>query len=255
MRMNTVETRRAQAPIITRVRQEPKIRSLVVDHVEQVTPKMLRITLTGADLADFNSPGFDDHVKLIVPGVAGAMERRDYTPRRYGDNILVLDFAVHEAGPATRWALAAKAGDTLQVAGPNGSTIVSPDVRRWFLIGDETALPAIGRRIEEAQEDTQITAVVAVGDGSEEQRFTTRAALTMIWAHRPPVASGDPTTLLHAVARVTLEIETFVWIAAEAAVARAMRDHVLTAKSHPKAWLKAGGYWIKGQADGRERIE
>ncbi len=253
--MNTAKIRTAPAPIVARVRQEPKIRSLVVDEVYQVTPKMLRITLTGTDLADFHSPAFDDHVKLIVPGVAGTFERRDYTPRRYSNKILVLDFAAHEAGPATRWAMEAKPGDILQVAGPKGSTIISPEVRRWLLIGDETALPAIGRRIEEAEEDAQIVAVVAVGGALEEQEFATRANLTTIWVHRPLVAAGDPTTLLYAVEELTLEADTFVWIAAEATVARAVRDHFLTTVSHPKGWLKTSGYWLMGQGDRGERIE
>jgi NADPH-dependent ferric siderophore reductase len=54
--MNTEKICISHAPIVTRVRQEAKIRSLVVAHVDQVTPKMLRITLTGSDLDDFHSP-------------------------------------------------------------------------------------------------------------------------------------------------------------------------------------------------------
>jgi NADPH-dependent ferric siderophore reductase len=41
---------------------------------------MLRVNLTGDDLADFRSLSPDDHVKILVPSSSGEAERRDYTP-------------------------------------------------------------------------------------------------------------------------------------------------------------------------------
>lgn len=183
-------------PRIDRVGLETKFRSLQVERVERVTPRMLRVTLIGAELAGFASLAFDDHVKIAVPTPSGEMVRRDYTPRRFGDRALVLDFAVHDAGPATHWALNARPGDTLVVGGPRGSAVLVGDVRRFLLIGDETALPAIGRFIEEAKPDAQIASVVAVAGAEEEQRFETAAKLQARWAHRPLSAANDPNPLL-----------------------------------------------------------
>ncbi len=110
--MDTLKTSpdNAAAPRIERVRHELKRRSLVVTEAERITPGMLRITLSGEDLADFVSLGADDHVKIIVPSADGAEERRDYTPRRYdaAARTLVIDFALHEAGPITQWAMNAR---------------------------------------------------------------------------------------------------------------------------------------------------
>jgi len=46
----------------------------------------------------------DDHLKLFVPSAPGDTVHRDYTPRRYHQQArtLVIDFAVHDAGPAIR---------------------------------------------------------------------------------------------------------------------------------------------------------
>ena len=70
---------------------------------------------------------------------------RDYTPRRHDAEAgtLEIDFALHEAGPATQWAEQAKVGDLLGVGGPRGSFIVPTDFDWHLLIGDDTALPAI----------------------------------------------------------------------------------------------------------------
>ncbi len=222
----------------------------------RLTPAMVRVTFIGSDLADFAAPGFDDHIKIFVPSASGAMERRDYTPRRFdpATATLVLDFAVHEAGPATRWALEARVGDRLQIAGPKGSSVISPDIGRWLLVGDETGLPAIGRRIEEASPGERITSVVVVPGPEDEQSFVTRADVTTHWVHRSASAAADPAPLLDRLRTIIVEPQTFVWIAAEATVARVVRAHVAEEEGQPLTWMKAAGYWVQGRADAHERI-
>jgi NADPH-dependent ferric siderophore reductase len=243
-------------PSIQRVRHELKRRELTVETVENVTPNMLRITLVSDDLADFISAAPDDHVKLFLAVDGGEPERRDYTPRRYDNKArnLVLDFAVHEAGPATQWALEAHAGTSLTIGGPRGSAVIS-GVKRWILIGDETALPAIGRRIEEAGADETIAVVAAIEGPAEEQHFETKAALTISWVHRRLSSATDAAPIIAALDAIELTPETFVWIAAEGSVARAVRTHLVEKRGHKLSWLKAAGYWAKGKADSHETIE
>jgi NADPH-dependent ferric siderophore reductase len=218
---------------------------------------MLRITFTGDDLADFVSLAPDDHMKILVPGESGGQERRDYTPRRFNQEArtLDIDFALHEAGPATRWALEARPGDRLEVGGPRGSAVIEPGIGRWLLIGDETALPAIGRRTEEEAAGIAITSLVAVAGPEEHQTFTTRAALTNHWIHRPLSSAGDPEPILSMLKGMEIEAGTFVWIAAEANVVRAVRDYLLAERHQPRGWIKAAGYWLKGRADAHEKFD
>ncbi|MDE1148172.1 MAG: siderophore-interacting protein [Azospirillaceae bacterium] len=243
---------------ITRIRHDLRQRQLTVTGVEHITPGMLRIRLAGADLAGFTSLAPDDHVKILIPGADGGLERRDYTPRQYdaAKGELAIDFALHEAGPATAWALGARPGDGLTVAGPRGSQVVPADFDWWLLIGDETALPAIGRRVEELPAGVPVTSLVAVADAAEEQRFATRADHRALWVHRPLARADDPAPLLSALQELTLPPgEGFVWIAAEAGVARALRRQVVEAMGHPPAWLRAAGYWVHGRADAHEKFE
>lgn len=243
---------------IRRVRHELRRRTLTVRRKEQVTPGMLRLWLAGDALAGFTSLGADDHVKLFVPNGDGEPERRDYTPRRYdaAAGELAIDFALHDAGPATDWARRVQPGDPAEIGGPRGSVVVPHDFDWWLLIGDETALPAIGRRLEELPAGTPATALVAVAGPDEQQAFASAASHRTHWVHRPLDRADDPQPLLDALAGLSLPAgDGFVWIAAEATVARALRQHVLETLHHPGQWLKASGYWVQGRADAHEKFE
>lgn len=248
---------------ITKVRREPQRRTLTVARVEHVTPNMLRLHFTSPDLTTFESGSFDDHVKIFlgagdfVPGPGGTRPpMRDFTPRRFDPaaGMIALDFALHDAGPAIDWAKGAAVGDTLTIGGPRGSAIIPDDFDWYWLIGDETALPAIGRRIEELRRGVPVTSVVVVAGDDEAQAFETDADWTGHWIARVP-GTDDGATLVAALADLPLpEGEGFVWIAAEASAARAVRAHVV-GLGQPTEWIKAAGYWQRGEADAHVRIE
>lgn len=195
---------------VRRVRHQTRGRLLEVMSASPITPKMLRITLGGDELAGFVSAAHDDHVKLFFPQPGQAKPvlptagpngpeyppdaprpaARDYTPRRYdaAANTLVIDFVLHGDGPATSWAAQARPGHFLGVGGPRGSFIV-PDDFDWYLpAGDETALPAIGRRLEELPPGAHALVVVEIADAGEEQRSDTRARVDTVWLHRSRAA-------------------------------------------------------------------
>jgi NADPH-dependent ferric siderophore reductase len=236
-----------------RLRHEIRRRLLTVAAVERVTPRMQRVHFTSPELHDFNSPSHDDHIKLIFPSGDEKPEMRDYTPRRFdpASQTLVIDFALHDAGPATSWAETAQVGDTLQIAGPRGSTVVPDDFDWYLLIGDETALPAIGRRVEQLRAGVPVATFVV----GEAQHVDTGAAWKPHWITRDGTAD-DAALLRQALAGFTLPPgEGFVWIAAEAAVARSLRGYITDERGHPRSWTKAAGYWKRGEADAHEKIE
>ena len=254
---------------IARVRHEPRRRLLTVRQVERLTPNMARVTL-GGDLSGFVSSAYDDHVKVFFPlpgqsaptipeqGPNGpvhpeGVERspgRDYTPRRYdaARNELIIDFALHDAGPATDWAVNAKPGHQLGVGGPRGSSIVPDDFDWYLFIGDETALPAIGRRLEELRPGVRAIVVVAITGPEEEQTFDSRADVETIWVRRPLSRAEDPAPLLDAVRALTLPAsgDGYAWAAGESQTAKLLRRHLVDERGFDKAWVKAAGYWKRG---------
>jgi NADPH-dependent ferric siderophore reductase len=251
---------------ITRIRHQPRRRLLTVQRVERVTPTMVRIGLAG-DLDGFHSGAYDDHVKVFFPlpgrnaptlpepgpdgTVPEGVERspgRDYTPRRYDAKELIIDFALHDAGPATSWAAQAKAGQQLAVGGPRGSFVVPDDFDWYLFIGDETALPAIGRRLEELRAGVRAFVVATVTGPEEQQRFDSRAKVETTWVHRPLSRAEDPAPLLDAVRALTLPAsgDGYAWAAGESQTAKLLRRHLIDERGLDKAYVKAAGYWKRG---------
>ena len=244
---------------ISRVRHDTRRRRLTVTSITPITPKMLRISFTSPELADFESAAPDDHVKLFLPADgAGEPCMRDYTPRAFdrATGSLTVDFALHEAGPATAWALNARVGDPLEIGGPRGSMVVPDDFDWYLLISDETGLPAIGRRLEALRPGVPVTTVVVIDDLAEAQRIETRAAWTPRWICRDRDAADDAERLLRVAE--TLELppgDGYVWIAAEAKVAKSLRAHFLEERKHPPKWVRASGYWSRGQSGAHEKFD
>ena len=255
---------------IRRVRHEIKQRRLIVDRITAITPKMLRVTLAGAELAGFTSLGFDDHIKLFfpkeptsgtesTPGSASADRppMRDYTPRYdAAAGVLHIDFAIHDAGPATDWALQASVGDSLLIGGPRGSAIIPMEFDWYLFMGDETALPAIGRRLEELPSGSRALVIAEVEDETEEQSFPSQAELQVHWVHRRGAAVGSSDGLLGALREVKFPSgDGFAWAAAESNVARALRRALIDERGVNRAWVKAAGYWKRGAAAVHDTIE
>ncbi|RON78335.1 siderophore-interacting protein [Pseudomonas fluorescens] len=245
---------------IHRVMHEIKRRKLEVLRVVDLTPRMRRITLGGPELAGFISLGTDDHVKLLFPQNAeqsaaletmelgagkdnGPMpEMRDYTPRRYDLDALELDidFVLHGDGPASTWAEQAQPGQFLHIGGPRGSMIVPDIFDSYLLIGDETALPAIARRLEGLAANRKALVVIEVENGAEQQVLESPAQVNVIWVLR----EGGKDNLLSTVKQLQVpKGNLYAWVATETKVSRQIRRVLLDEHGLDEKLVKAVGYW------------
>lgn len=257
-----------------RVRHELRFRRLAVRRVERLSPSLIRVTLGGAELEGFVSAGFDDHMKLFFPNPAtgelvvpqgppntwGELRpiARDYTPRRYDTAAQTLDveFAVHEAGPATQWALQAAPGQEIGVGGPRGSFVIPTGFDAHLLVGDETALPAIARRLSELPPGVRAVVVAEVDGPAHEIALPTQSDLQLVWVHRNGAPAGEPGPLLAAVRALDWpQGDVYSWVAAETGVARALRAHLAGERGANPRWIKAAGYWRRGSAGAHDNLD
>jgi NADPH-dependent ferric siderophore reductase len=238
-------------------------RVLTIKQAKQIAAHMIRVTLTG-DFDGFVSLGFDDHVKLFFPDGskdadgAPAMAGRDFTPRRYDPaaNTLEIDFAIHDAGPATRWAAQAKPGDTLNLGGPRGSFIIPTDYDWHLLIGDETGLPAIGRRLAELPAGARAVVVGEIDGAADEIALPSQADVAVHWVYRNGAAPGDSAPLCDKLASLKLPSgDYYGWVACESLAAKALRQQLIAAHGANPKWMRAAGYWRRGAVAVHEVIE
>ena len=253
---------------VERVRHHLKMRMLIVSRVERVAGLMARVTFTGVDLQDFVSPSFDDHVKLFFPSdpsqplvlpsvTPDGIKFPDDAPRPQARHAAPFRRGTPGTGhrlrdarrrPASTWAERAAPGQVLGIGGPRGSFVVPMGFDWHVLIGDETALPAISRRIEELPASAQVIALIEVPDADNEIALDTRARASVRWLHRNGVAAGYSTLLLEAARELKLpEGEGYVWVAAESATA-ALREIMVGQHGVDKRRIRAASYWKRGVA-------
>jgi NADPH-dependent ferric siderophore reductase len=240
--------------------------TLEVRRTERLTPGMIRVVAGGADLAEFpDTPYTDRYVKLVFPrpgvrypepfdmeAIRAGMPReqwpltRTYTVRAldHAAGELTIDFVVHgDRGLAGPWAAAARRGDTLRLMGPGGAYAPDPAADWHLLVGDESALPAIGAACERLPAGARALAVLEVAGPQERQDLP--AVVEQHWLHRDP---ARPTQLVDAVRALEFppgRVHAFVH--GEAGAVRDVRRHLLDERGVPRPALSVSGYWRIGR--------
>ena len=253
-----------------RIRHETRMRLLDVVGVTDITPRMRRVRLKG-DMTGFASPGHADHIKAFFfpPGVAPKLapidpngaefapgerpQMRDYTPRAFdvGAGTLDLDFVLHGDGPASSWASQVAVGQQLVIGGPRGS-LITPMTFDWYLLaGDETAIPALARRLAELPAGARVLAIIEVDDRADHQPFPSDADVSLTYLYRNGQPAGTTSLILDRI-RVTQfpQGAAFAYVAGEAGMSKAVRLHLTDERGFNIEYIKAAGYWTLGKADG-----
>ena len=250
---------------VQRVRHALKGRHVQVVRRTQVSPGFVRLTLAGPDLADFVSAGFDDHIKLILP--APGQERaslpqlvdgrpqftgprpvlRDYTPAQFdaAQGTLDIEVALHDAGPASDWAAAVQVGQWAGIAGPRGSMVIPVGFDWHWLLGDETALPAIARRLAELPASAVATVRIQLNNPADQRVLASAAQVDLQWVNALPAA----------VEALALPAAAgFVWAAGEHSDMAAVRRAMLAKPGVDPKRMRISAYWKRGAADHHEDL-
>jgi NADPH-dependent ferric siderophore reductase len=244
----------------------------------RVTPHMIRVVLGGEGLAGFPAGEFADHyVKLLFPppgapyGVPFDVEQvradsppelwpvtRTYTVRAWDPDSgeLTIDFVYHgDEGVAGPWAAAAAPGDRIQFFGPGGGYTPSPRADWHLLVGDESALPAIGAALPRLPAGAPALVFVEV-EGPEEQQsdLVLGEGVTVVWVHRDGGAPGA--AVATAVQAVDLPAGTgHVFVHGEAGLVRELRLHLRRERGLTPEFTSISGYWRLGRTEDRWQAE
>lgn len=259
-----------QERTVRRVPHPLVYRTLYVQHVQSITPRMLRLTIGGDELAGFHSPSFDDHIKLFFPEPGGSRDLilptagpdgpipplhgpaspcRSYTPSRVdlAAGELAIDVVLHAHGPAATWAEQAVPGDVVGIGGPRRSFVVPEDTSWHLLVGDETAIPAIARRLAELPSNAKAVVAIEIDDPADEQLLPSRADVRLTWLYRGATPARESSALEKLVRELDIPAESrYLWGAGESLVMRSLRNHLLRERGIRSNELRVTGYWTQG---------
>ncbi|MDX3133785.1 siderophore-interacting protein [Streptomyces europaeiscabiei] len=273
--------------------------SLQVVRTERLGPSLVRVSFTGDDLRYFHSDGRDQSLSLFLPhpgqdapaipfelgdgwwqawrelpdDVRAVM--RSYTLRGLrcdphgGTTEIDIDFVLHgvepeaavPAGPASRWASAARAGDRVVLLGPavadNRAIRFRPpaDTDLVLIWGDETALPAASAILESLPAGTRARVWLEVHHAGDIQDLATEADAEITWLVR---AEGAPPALdAVRAARLPSGELPYAWIAGESGRVKELRRHLVRERGIDRRRVTFVGYWREGLTEEqlRERGE
>ncbi|WEO97265.1 siderophore-interacting protein [Streptomyces sp. FXJ1.172] len=261
--------------------------SLQVVRTRRLGPSLVRVTFTGDDLCAFQSLGNDQSLSLFLPhpgqrepavpldlgdgwwqawrelpdDVRAVM--RSYTLRalRRDPDEIDIDFALHglepgahaPAGPASRWAARAAAGDRVLVLGPavadNRAIRFRPpeDTDLVVLWGDETAVPAATAILESLPAGTRVRAWLEVPHAGDIQDVHTEADAEITWLVRH---DGAPMAVdAVRAAQLPRAGRPYVWLAGESGQVKALRRHFVGECGVDRRRVTFVGYWRRGMTE------
>ncbi|MFF0083853.1 siderophore-interacting protein [Streptomyces canus] len=258
--------------------------SLQVVRTRRLGPSLVRVSFTGEDLRYFLSDGRDQSLSLFLPA-EGRTEpgvpvelgdgwwqawrelpddvravMRSYTLRslRRDPDEIDIDFVLHEpAGPASRWAARAAAGDKVQLLGPavadNRAIRFRPpeDTDLVLLWGDETALPAVSAILESLPAGQRARVWLEVRDAGDIQDLATEADAEITWLVADGTGARCSPMALGALrdARLPDAERPYVWMAGESGCVKELRRHLVRECGVDRRRVTFVGYWRQGMTE------
>lgn len=258
----------------TKSKRQMQFRVVQVSAIEDLNAHLRRITFTGENLAHFDTsanlhcriyfpqpgvtepewPRIDDEGLPHFPSGDKRLTSRTYTVRsvNMARHEIVVDIVLHgDAGPGSAWATQATVGQQVCLTGPGGQGIAPAD---WYLLaGDETALPAISRILEELPHDAKGVAVIEVDQPTDVLPLVHPVQVELVWVYRQGALAGTTTLLIDAVRQVNwpqdLATRVFAWSGAEFDTFKAIRQYVREERQLDKQDHLVVSYWRKGQSE------
>ncbi len=114
-----------------------------------------------------------------------------------------------------------------------------------LMIGDETAMPAIARRLEELPAHARALVIIDAEEASRAYPLPANANTEVVWVPRDSTQTTAPAgRAIAALKELPLPARgCFAWAALETHAARALRRYLVDERSFDKRWIKAAGYW------------
>lgn len=252
--------------------QKPTPKILMVKEVYYLTPHMIRIVLTGPELENVSEDCPGANCKIFPPeegmtkeAFAGHLNDasvrpvvRTYTIRSFDKKRreIVIDFVAHgDNGPASKWAMNAKAGDFLGMRGPSAPKIDRYYADWYLLAADMSALPVVSATLEAMPKDAKGVAIFEVQTEADIQELDMPSGIKAHWIiqSNPNVPSTAQIDFIRAMDWSDGVCQTC--IAGESGVIKAIRQFLTAEAKLPRKDVYISGYWKIGLIEDEHQIE
>ena len=120
----------------------------------------------------------------------------------------------------------------MAVGGPGGRFVLDQEAARWWIAGDESALPAVGTLLDALPETATAQVHLEVEDADDVIKLPMPATVSVTWHHRD--GSGEFSAALRQAARdADLTDATKIWVACESAAMRDIRRYLTRERGIP----------------------
>ena len=245
--------------------------TLEVRKSERISPNMQRITFAGEGLRGFPEESATAYLKIRFPAIGGGLKRginrvlgresiavRSYTVRCYdpATGELEIDFVLHaDAGAACTWAKQAKPGDVLHAGGPGPKKLLNLDSDWFVIVGDLSALPAIGANLARLPHAATGYALIEIPDEADRQDLTVPPGVDVQWVINPHSSDSAQIMAERVRALVWKSGRCDAWVAGELNTVRAVREHLRNERGMTRDQMYASSYWQLGLTDEEHRVE
>lgn len=235
--------------------------AITVTATERLGPRARRLHFSGMRLIESTRPAasmslwFSDPSGAAERPRSGRADRRTFTARWLDEDraAMTVDFVLHGSGPASGWAESASVGDVIWSEATRAGYDPPSAGSHLVLVGDDTAMPAIGAIAEAADPSVRITAVVEVVDRDDERSLTDARDLDPIWLHRGEDPSRTGVLTLGLLESLEVPPDAHWWVAGEREAILAIRDTLRHDRDVPRERCSVNAHWRLTATDPRMR--
>jgi NADPH-dependent ferric siderophore reductase len=239
--------------------RKPPPRLCSVVRTETISPHMKRITVAAPTDNPFPEDQASAYIKLVIPvtnqedvnvsqtDIRPTMRTFTIRNQRTETNEIDIDFVLHgDSGPASSWAMNAKSGDQINIAGPGPIKMIDTTADWFLLVGDMTAMPAISVNIERLPANARGHVIFEILEESDKQELAFPEDLQVHWLINPAPEEANSLLLDKIQSIDWLDGRPSIFIAGESTCVRALRDYVNSEKNIEKQDRYISGYWQRG---------
>ncbi|CZF81308.1 Vibriobactin utilization protein ViuB [Grimontia celer] len=246
--------------------KKPSPIQLTVEASTAITPNMQRIVMHGEGLSRFPANCEGGYIKLMFAPDGNtdlsslpAGERpvmRTYTIREldFSTHTITVDFVRHKVddcgcGHAARWAMNAKVGDTMTIAGPGTIQEINKEADWFFMAADMTALPALSVKIASLPQHAKGHAVIEVLSQDDIQPIQAPEGMQIDW-----LVKGEKTLAEQVKEKEWLNGNAAIWCACEFDSMRSLRQYFRNERNVERDNIYISSYWKNGVTEEGHKV-